>query len=86
MGSSVAMDKIYTKKILETVGIPQVQSLYVKKRYDGTLVVVDHEFNESTDIIQAVKDKMGFPCFMKASRSGSSVGCYSCLLYTSSLY
>ena len=76
MGSSVAMDKIYTKKILETVGIPQVQSLYVKKRYDGTLVVVDHEFNESTDIIQAVKDKMGFPCFMKASRSGSSVGCY----------
>ena len=76
MGSSVAMDKIYTKKKLETVGIPQVQSLYVKKRYDGTLVVVDHEFNESTDIIQAVKDKMGFPCFMKASRSGSSVGCY----------
>ena len=44
LGSSVAMDKIYTKKILETVGIPQVKSLYVKKRYDGTLVVVDNTF------------------------------------------
>lgn len=76
MGSSVAMDKIYTKKILDTVGIPQVKSLYVKKRYDGTLVVVDNEFNESTDIIQAVKETIGFPCFMKASRSGSSMGCY----------
>ena len=76
MGSSVAMDKIYTKKILDTVGIPQVKSLYVKKRYDGTFVVVDNQFNESTDIIQVVKESIGFPCFMKASRSGSSMGCY----------
>ena len=76
MGSAIAMDKIYTKKILETVGIPQVQSLYVKKRFDGKLVVVNQQFDESTDIIKAVKETMGFPCFMKASRSGSSVGCY----------
>lgn len=76
LGSSVSMDKIYTKKILETVGIPQVKSLYVKKRYDGTLVVVDHQFNESKDIVRVVKEKLGFPCFMKASNSGSSVGCY----------
>ena len=40
MGSSVAMDKIYTKKILDTVGVPQVKSVYVKKRYDEKLVVV----------------------------------------------
>lgn len=76
LGSAVAMDKIFTKKIFETANIPQVQSLYVKKRYDGTFVVVDKEFNESTDILKAVKDTFGFPCFMKASRSGSSVGCY----------
>ena len=76
LASSVSMDKIYTKKILDTVGIPQVQSLYVKKRYDGVLVVVDNKFNESTDIIKAVKETIGFPCFMKASRSGSSMGCY----------
>lgn len=76
MASSVAMDKIYTKKILETVGIPQVKSLYVKKRYDGQFVVVDNQFNENKDILGAVKEKLGFPCFVKASRSGSSVGCY----------
>ena len=78
LGSSVSMDKIYTKKILETAHIPQVKSLYVKKRYDGQLVVVDEEFNESKDIVSAVNEKLGFPCFIKASRSGSSVGCYKC--------
>lgn len=31
LASAVSMDKIYTKKILETAGIPQVKSLYVKK-------------------------------------------------------
>ncbi len=42
LASAVSMDKIYTKKILETAGIPQVKSLYVKKRYDGKLVVVNN--------------------------------------------
>ncbi len=78
LASSVAMDKIYTKKILETVGIPQVKSLYIKKRYDGKMVVVDQQFDESSDFVSIVKEKLGFPCFIKASRSGSSVGCYRC--------
>ncbi|MGN1183078.1 MAG: D-alanine--D-alanine ligase, partial [Faecalibacillus sp.] len=78
LGSSVSMDKIYTKKILQTAGIPQVKSLYVKKRYDGQLVVVDDHFNESLEIEKIVENKLGFPCFIKASRSGSSVGCYRC--------
>ena len=78
MGSSVSMDKIYTKKILDTANIPQVKSLYVKKRYDDTLVVVDKEFNETTDILNVVRRELGFPVFIKASRSGSSVGCYRC--------
>lgn len=76
LDSSVCMDKIYTKKILETAHIPQVKSIYVKKRYDGKLVCVDHDFNESDDILTVVKEELGFPCFMKASRSGSSVGCF----------
>lgn len=78
LASSVSMDKVYTKKILDTVGIPQVKSLYVKKKYDGQLVIIDSEFNEVTDIITAVKTQLGLPCFIKASRSGSSVGCYRC--------
>ncbi len=76
LGSSVSMDKIYTKKVLETAGIPQVKSIYVKKRYDGVLVAVNEQFEETTDVLGAVKEKLGFPCFMKASNSGSSVGCY----------
>ena len=76
LGSSVSMDKIYTKKILDTVGIPQVKSLYVKKRYDEKLVLVNQTFDETEDILPIVKEKIGFPIFMKASRSGSSMGCY----------
>lgn len=78
LGSSVAMDKIYTKKILDTVGVPQVKSVYVKKRYDDKLVVVDQKFDEITNVEEYIEKQIGFPCFIKASRSGSSVGCYRC--------
>lgn len=78
LSSSVSMDKIYTKKILETVGIPQVKSVYVKKRYDGNLVVVTNEFEEIKDVEAYIIQKIEMPCFIKASRSGSSVGCYRC--------
>ena len=76
MGSSVAMDKIYTKKILDTVGVPQVKSVYVKKRYDEKLVVVTNTFDEIEEIEDYIVRELGMPCFIKASRSGSSVGCY----------
>ena len=78
LGSSVSMDKIYTKKILDTAGIPQVKSLYVKKIYDDKLVVVDNNFQEHEEILNIVKKELGFPVFIKASRSGSSVGCFRC--------
>ena len=48
----------------------------MKKIYDGQYVVVNHQFDETDDILTAVKNQLGFPCFVKASRSGSSVGCY----------
>ena len=78
MGSSIAMDKIYTKKIVDTVGIPQVKSVYVKKRYDDKLVVVNNTFDEIETVESYIVEKLGMPCFIKASRSGSSVGCYRC--------
>lgn len=78
MGSSVAMDKIYTKKILDTADIPQVKSVYVKKRYDDKLVVVNNVFDEFEDVENYIVQELGMPCFIKASRSGSSVGCYRC--------
>ena len=78
LGSSVSMDKIYTKKILDTASIPQVKSLYIKKRYDDKLVVIDNNFQEHEEILNIVKKELGFPVFIKASRSGSSVGCFRC--------
>lgn len=78
LGSSVSMDKIYTKKILDTVGIPQVKSVYVKKRYDGKLVAITEQFEEINNVNEYIDEQLGMPCFIKASRSGSSVGCYRC--------
>lgn len=76
LGSGVSMDKIYTKMILEQAGIKQVKSVYVKRRYDHRLVVVDQFFNEHENIEEIITEKLGYPCFVKASNSGSSVGCY----------
>lgn len=76
LASALAMDKIYTKKILDSAKIPQTPSLYVKKLQSGKLVVVDDEFTYHEDVEARIKDQLGIPCFVKASRQGSSVGCY----------
>jgi len=76
LDSAAAMDKVEAKKIFAAAGIPQTPSLYVKKRYDGKLVVVLDNTSESEDIVNIVAEDLGFPVFVKASRSGSSVGCY----------
>lgn len=74
LDSSVAMDKIYTKMIFERAGIPQVPSVYIKKRYDGKIVLVDQQFNEVEDFLPIIQEIVGYPCFLKPSNSGSSVG------------
>jgi len=74
LASSVAMDKIYTKMIFERAGIPQVPSLYIKKRYDGKIVLITKTFEEVEDFGDIVEKELGFPCFIKPSNSGSSVG------------
>ncbi|KXT79335.1 D-alanine--D-alanine ligase [Streptococcus sp. DD13] len=62
LASSVAMDKISTKRILATVGIPQVP--YV--------AYVDGE--DRKQLLSSVKEKLSFPVFVKPSNMGSSVG------------
>ena len=57
-------------------GIKQVKSLYIKKRYDGQFVVVRDNADEEKDVAAIIEKEIGIPCFIKASRSGSSVGCY----------
>ena len=74
LASSVSMDKIYTKMVFERAGIPQTPSVYVKKRYDGKIVLVTKEFEEIEDFADIIEKELGFPCFIKPSNSGSSVG------------
>ena len=60
--------------IFERAGIPQTPSLYIKKRYDDKLVLVTETFDEIEDYQSIVAEKIGYPCFLKPSNSGSSVG------------
>ncbi|MGT2906666.1 D-alanine--D-alanine ligase [Streptococcus dentiloxodontae] len=62
MSSSIAMDKIATKQVLETVGVPQVAyTVYI----------------EGSDLEAAIAEtlrKLSFPVFVKPANMGSSVG------------
>lgn len=62
LSSSVAMDKITTKRVLESAGVPQVAyTVYI----------------EGEDLEKAIAetlDKLSFPIFVKPANMGSSVG------------
>lgn len=62
LSSSVAMDKIITKQVLATAGIPQVA------------YVVFLEGNDMEDKVAEVKAKLTYPVFVKPANMGSSVG------------
>lgn len=62
LASSAAMDKITTKHILETVGVPQVAyTVYI-------------EGSDLGACIRTTVEKLDFPVFVKPSNMGSSVG------------
>lgn len=65
LSSSVCMDKVYTKYVLEHFNIKQAD--YV--------VVHAHEYKTSKEeIIKEIENKLGYAVFIKPSNSGSSVG------------
>ncbi len=64
--SSLCMDKVYTKKLLDKENIPNVPYLYIYKNYN-----LD-ELNKN------ISKKIGYPCFIKPSNCGSSVGTSIC--------
>ena len=77
LSSSICMDKVYTKVILDKAGIEQAKYMYIKK-YNDKYIYVQHNFNElvldSVELVSKVKDYLNFPVFIKPSNSGSSVG------------
>ena len=76
LGSSIGLDKVYTKIVLNSASIKQVPYVYIKKKYDKSLVVVNSDMEESANIKEIVRERLGYPVFVKASNSGSSVGCF----------
>ena len=69
LGSSVCMDKAYTKIVFEHVGIKQVPWVTVEA----------FEYAEASEKIKnTVEEKLEYPVFVKPSNAGSSVGITKC--------
>ncbi len=77
LASSLAMDKVYTKIIIEKAGIKQVKSEYIRK-FKDKYIYIDKHFNEKIcdidEICNIVEKNIDYPIFVKPSNSGSSVG------------
>lgn len=67
LGSALALDKVVTKKILESEGIPTPPYMVISKK-DAD----NKEYFES--FIQQIKNKLGLPVILKPALEGSSVG------------
>ena len=79
LASSVCMDKIYAKIIFEKANLKQAKYVIINtcKSEDKYIYIDDelnHEEKEASEISDIVKEKIGFPVFVKPSNSGSSVG------------
>lgn len=74
LASSVCMDKVYTKYILNQAKINMAKFVYIQNEN----IYIDDDLEEielqNDEIIDVVKEKLGFPVFVKPSNSGSSVG------------
>lgn len=65
LASAVSMDKVYTKMIAKAARIPQAKYLWFPK----------YELPKKKEkFMDAVEKKLGYPCFVKPSNAGSSVG------------
>jgi D-alanine-D-alanine ligase len=65
LGSALAMDKAMAKVVLEQHGIPQAPWLLINRR--------DWE-RDPGEVSGRIGDRLGYPCFVKPSNMGSSVG------------
>lgn len=68
VGSSVGMDKVRSKRLWDTHGLPIVPYVTHRVRHDDPLEAAVHE------ITRAIESTFGFPVFVKPNAAGSSVG------------
>nr|WP_232472212.1 D-alanine--D-alanine ligase family protein [Deinococcus sp. DB0503] len=64
LGSAVSMDKVMTKQVLASVGMPQV----------AWRLAVRREWQERPQEVRARAGELGYPLFVKPANLGSSVG------------
>ncbi len=64
LASAVSMDKLYTKLIVDTLGIRQAAYVGIRKK----------ELDQMDAVIARVEEKLAYPVFVKPSRAGSSKG------------
>lgn len=64
LASSLSMDKLYTKIIVDTLNIRQAKYVAVLK----------NEMNRMDDIVKKVEETLEYPVFIKPSNAGSSQG------------
>lgn len=65
LGSALAMDKAFTKAVLEAAGLPCAP---------GIVVRAEQWAREAADIRQRLQDQLVAPWFVKPARAGSSLG------------
>lgn len=64
LASAVSMDKVYTKKIVEELGIDQARFVHVS----------ENDFEDLKEAMDRVEAKLEYPVFVKPSCAGSSKG------------
>ncbi len=65
LGAAVGMDKAYSKIIFEKEGLPQGDYLVFNRKQVN---------NRMDDVVAQVEGRLTYPCFVKPSNAGSSVG------------
>ncbi len=77
LGSSIGINKAYTKIIFEKAGLKQAKYKYIKKEKEDYIYVDEYLEEEKAtieEICEKVCQELRFPMFVKPSNSGSSVG------------
>lgn len=64
LSSAVSLDKVYTNMICDYVNVPQAKWTYVTKA----------ELDDMASSVEKIETKLGYPCFVKPSNAGSSIG------------
>ncbi|ULH14974.1 D-alanine--D-alanine ligase [Deinococcus sp. KNUC1210] len=64
LGSAASMDKVMTKQVLSSAGIPQVEYRLATRR----------QWQSTPDTVRDLASELGLPLFVKPANLGSSVG------------